>query len=177
MVASAWRLARSSRLESGDARLVHPVAGRGAEAQRRSTDTHTLHSALLLATTLLYNHHRHLTVLLHPALPHPLTFRRRPLLPCADDPLPPPAFSATTKYFSTLALQLYTPTESPSPALPSSHSVPLSGCCPGLVDHPTSQIPDIPPKSRIHLRPDQPLLYRYHLLHALDARCPMRSAQ
>jgi len=32
MMASAWRLAYSSRLESGDARLIHPVAGRGAEA-------------------------------------------------------------------------------------------------------------------------------------------------
>lgn len=175
MMASAWRLAYSSRLESGDARLIHPVAGRGAE--RRSTDTHSLHSALLLATTLLYNHHRHLTVLLRPALLHPPTFRRRPLLPCADDSLPPPALSATTKYFSTLALQLNTPTESPSPALLPSHSVPLFSCCPGLADHPTLQIPDIPSKSRIHLRPGHPLLYRYHLLHALDARCPMRSAQ
>lgn len=89
----------------------------------------------------------------------------------------PPSTTTTIKSFSTLALQLYTPTDLPSPALLLSHSVPPSSCCPGLADHPTLQIPDSRPKSRIHLRPDHPLLYRYPSLHALDDRCPMRSAR
>ena len=65
-------------------------------AKRRSTDTHcsTPLCFTLLLTTLLYTHHHHLATLLRPALPYPLTFRRRPLLPCAD-PTPPPALSTT----------------------------------------------------------------------------------